>query len=235
MSLHTALRPNRGFHGSLISNITLSHSHRRPECTLHILYVLPPIAFIDPYELELRSDQYTYHYEGTRNLELPIVAVDRDKPGVLLVDVNDVTKKGGNGHLEVEVPLHFRYGVPLEECESSKEAVERGSLEQPWGFITCPLSDQSPVLEKPPIPIPYALPPSWTFLQSKDIEPLEATEGAGSLDYAIPLGRKSDLLQVEIGTALVFLLCFLYLLRVTLRAVQRMREKSASRECKKQR
>lgn len=140
MSLHTALRPNRGFHGSLISNITLSHSHRRPECTLHILYVLPPIAFIDPYELELRSDQYTYHYEGTRNLELPIVAVDRDKPGVLLVDVNDVTKKGGNGHLEVEVPLHFRYGVPLEECESSKEAVERGSLEQPWGFITCPLS-----------------------------------------------------------------------------------------------
>jgi hypothetical protein len=126
-SVHTAtLAPKRGFHQTYTSHISLprgnangllptqevlpdhSESDERQNCTLHVAHALPSAIFVDPYELELRSDSYAFHLWGERNLEYPVHAMPRGGQQVLL----DVRVVPGAEEVTVELPLHLRYETP---------------------------------------------------------------------------------------------------------------------------
>jgi hypothetical protein len=134
MSISTTLHPNYGFHTSLATKIT-GISLPSSDCTLHVLYTFPPIVFVDPYELDLYEEAYTYRYSGVRNLELPIMAVDRDRQGLLIVDILVPEANKNELELEVKVPLHFRYGVPQNDDGTG---MERVVIPEPYVFRACP-------------------------------------------------------------------------------------------------
>ncbi|KAJ7255875.1 hypothetical protein B0H12DRAFT_1113255 [Mycena haematopus] len=60
-------------------------------CTLNLHYELPPMIFVDPYELSNRADAYSFKYAGPSNLELPVFALSGDgdeKNAVLLLTIS---------------------------------------------------------------------------------------------------------------------------------------------------
>ncbi|KAJ6459733.1 hypothetical protein C8R47DRAFT_933168, partial [Mycena vitilis] len=80
-------------------------------CSLHLHYVLPRIVFVDPYELTNRADVYPFKYDGPSNIERSVFAlsaaeddVDAELPPTVAHSLP------ADGALEVEVPLHVRYG-----------------------------------------------------------------------------------------------------------------------------
>lgn len=128
-ALVSSVFPKDGFHP--ISTTTISSPTFELGCSLHLHFSLPPLIFVDPYELAHHEQFYTFKHWGTSNLELPVTAVDEGGSSVLLnVDIPEGAKE-----VEVKLPLHLRYGNPAEASSSGHHSVE---MAWPNGFLACP-------------------------------------------------------------------------------------------------
>lgn len=131
------------FHPVFKTTISLPATSDLSNCSLHLHYALPPIFFIDPYELSARADAYSFQYAPSGpfggNLELPLAALDADadadaeNASLLLSVAKDVS--------EVEVPLHVRYGATAHE---GGEPYQLTQLSWPDAFLACPASTSTP-------------------------------------------------------------------------------------------
>jgi hypothetical protein len=114
-----------------------------PNCSLHLHYALPSIVFVDPYELSNRADAYSFKYAGPSNLELPVFALgakDEDADAGLLVSV--AQRLPEDGALDVEVPLHVRYGKTA--ANGSESPFQLTEVPWPDAFLACPAASSSP-------------------------------------------------------------------------------------------
>ncbi|KAJ7207325.1 hypothetical protein B0H12DRAFT_1158892, partial [Mycena haematopus] len=68
----SSLLHSQSFHPIFKTNIS-APGHEN--CTLNLHYELPPMVFVDPYELSNRADAYSFKYAGPSNLELPVFAL----------------------------------------------------------------------------------------------------------------------------------------------------------------
>lgn len=126
----TTLGPKRGFHptfrtvislpngpwkgrqlhsNELLDGDTPRHStEETTRCTLHVAHALPSTLFADPYELELRRDQFTFLLLGEHNLEFPVHAMTGTGQRLVL----NVSLSSDTREIVVEFPLHLRYAEP---------------------------------------------------------------------------------------------------------------------------
>jgi hypothetical protein len=107
-------------------------------CSLHLHYALPPIVFVDPYELSNRADASSFKYAGPSSLELPVFALDaKDEDAGLLVSIT--RRLPEDGALDVEVPLHVRYG----KTAANRSPFQLTTVPWPDAFLACPASSSS--------------------------------------------------------------------------------------------
>lgn len=130
--LSTSLTSRNGFHTTFSSEITVHNPADIEDCSLHILHILPPRIFVDPYELANYNNFYTFKIWGTSNLELPVTVVGSEGSAVLLDVVLSKTLESGQRTLVVDVPLHVRYG--------SLDQPVALEVPGPTCFWACPLS-----------------------------------------------------------------------------------------------
>ena len=124
-TLTSVLHPDHGFHPT--ATTTLQIPAEFDQCTVHLVYTLPPLVFVDKYELANHHESYSFDFWGTSNLEYPVFAVEQSD-SILLVNV----KQGA----EVRVPLHLRYGKPGDGFDEAR-------LSWPAGFLACPAFGES--------------------------------------------------------------------------------------------
>jgi phosphatidylinositol glycan class X len=137
MSLESTLTPANGFHSSYTTTIALAKDTLRPDCSLNLLHDLPAHVFVDPYELAHYQDAYTFRLLGTTNLELPVTAV-APSGSILLLNITLPSRTApGDLTVAVQVPIHLRYGEPV-EGGASGYYTEQVLL--PLGFVACPTS-----------------------------------------------------------------------------------------------
>jgi hypothetical protein len=129
--LSSSLTTTYGFHTTCSTHIIINDRADLRRCTCHLLYILPPRVFVDPYELANYRDFYTIKLSGNSNLELPVAAVD-SKGSVLLLNV--LLPKTGMQNVTVDVPLHLRYGEPVQP-DAWDGSVK---VPLPTGFWVCP-------------------------------------------------------------------------------------------------
>ncbi|KAJ7485653.1 PIG-X [Mycena latifolia] len=176
------------------------------ECALHLHYVLPPLVFVDPYELDNRAESYSFRYAGPESLELPAAALP-DEQAALLISVVGTPE-------EVEVPLHVRY--------PAADAVAAGPFkhtELPWpeAFYVCPPSMPS-TDSVPPMPQDF----DASFANASIFRLATPPDAARMEIIRTPVGDSAHVAQVELGTAVVVLVSFFYLARAVRRTVARM-------------
>jgi hypothetical protein len=140
--LSSTLNPTKGLHTTSTTRLALRDSSSRARsCTLHLYFSLPTQLFADPYELALRHAFYAFERFGGGNLEAPVFAPGAGGPSGLLLDVvvpEDVVDDDEHeGIIQIDVPLHARYGVPKTGVELMDEVV----LPPPEAFWACPSSD----------------------------------------------------------------------------------------------
>jgi hypothetical protein len=149
LRLLSSITPKDGFHPTsttriLLSNHSVLPSFTSSNCTLHLYFTLPPLIFIDPYELANHVQFYTFKHWGTANLELPVHAVPQNNSRLLLnANVPPMWTRDGleleaddtDVVLEIKVPLHLRYGDPVSGSNSGHHTVE---MNWPTGFLACP-------------------------------------------------------------------------------------------------
>lgn len=134
--LSSILTPAKGLHTTSTTRLALRGSRRR-SCTLHLYFSLPTQLFADPYELAHRRASYAFERFGGGNLEAPVFAAGAGGPSGLLLDVVVVpVADEGIVEIEVEVPLHARYGVP----KSGGDLMDEVVLPPPEAFWACPAS-----------------------------------------------------------------------------------------------
>ncbi|KAJ7503213.1 PIG-X [Mycena galericulata] len=167
-------------------------------CSLHLYHPLPPLIFVDPYELANFQDSYTFQHVGLSNLELPLAAIHQSESAILL----NIPLPPGGAPIRVELPLHVRYGA------ASAARYQVTELEMPFIFLSCPKS------------IPYqdfvSLPPEFkdSFdLSFSRILPVRRLRQSVET-IRTPVGVHEDLIHVEIWTAAIFVLSFLYLVHM---------------------
>ena len=124
-TLTSVLQPDHGFHPTATTAFQIPAEFE--QCAVHLVYTLPPLVFVDKYELANHHESYSFQFWGTSNLEHPVFAVEQSD-SILLVNV-----KGGS---RVSVPLHLRCGTPGAGFEETK-------LDWPVGFLACPVSSES--------------------------------------------------------------------------------------------
>jgi len=132
--LSSSLTTRHGFHTTYSTHIIANDPADLARCTCHLLHILPPRVFVDPYELANYRDFYTIKLSGNLNLELPVTAVDSKGSALLL---NVLLPMTGMQNVTVDVPLHLRYGEPVQ-----LDAWDDGSVKVPLptGFWVCPSS-----------------------------------------------------------------------------------------------
>ncbi|KAF9011919.1 hypothetical protein BDQ17DRAFT_1345116 [Cyathus striatus] len=204
-TLSSGLYPTQGFHTTSTTKINVS-SLPSSSCTLELLYALPPLIFVDRYELALRSSSYNFSINsasGNLDLEKPVHAVEQETVELKVsVGLWDAEKEEA---VVIDVPMHLRYPEAA-GADSKEQQYVSVRLDWPKGVVTCSADNlASYTLTTTPIP----------------------PERASSADYAhdtirVPSGRKSDLTFVETGTAVTILVCFFWLLRVSLRTSKRL-------------
>lgn len=142
--LNSTLLPQRGAHPVSTSIIHLVGTSRLYDaCTLHLLYTLPPLLFVDTHELSQRDASYGFKHWGTPDLERPVHALP-DEISELLLTVR-LPEAGADSDAEtvvqVDVPMHLRYGAP-KAPESSGVVQTKPYLplevEWPQAFLRCP-------------------------------------------------------------------------------------------------
>ena len=132
-SLVSSLHPKDGFHTTYTTQISITQLSALQNCSLHLYYTLPPLIFIDPYELVHHQHSYDFKHWGTSNLELPVTAVNLEG-SALLLDVS-FPDDASVDVVEVRVPLHMRYGEPAQSTRSGHQTAE---IPWPVGFLACP-------------------------------------------------------------------------------------------------
>ncbi|KAJ7634999.1 PIG-X [Roridomyces roridus] len=177
-------------------------------CTLNVLYTLPPIIFVDPYELSNRA--YSFQHLGPSNLELPVAAV-ANEDATLLLSTPWVPEDNPR---VFELPLHVRYG-PVGKTEGL--GFVQTDLKWPDAFFACPdassSSDTLPLIP-PSLVAPFATSSIFIVGTPPDAVPIETLR--------TPVGTTADVATVELGTAVVVLASFSYLVRVARRTVKRL-------------
>ncbi|KAF8154167.1 PIG-X [Crassisporium funariophilum] len=237
-SFTTHLSPTQGFHPAAISKITFPSS-ALSSCSLHLHFALPPLLFVDPHELTERSLSYLYNHWGSRDLEKPVHALpgnEQDSEVLLtvkLLEHDDDSQQSGFVTSTVELPMHVRYGVPVNRF--GEENYAHVHVSWPSVFLQC--SSSSPLAnttgQGPTPPLPYhvlstlsavtpsnliiPIPPRLSHLSSPAQEP-----GFAHNNISIPLGSRLDLLVVEPGTAFTVLVCFSWLALASLKAALRL-------------
>ena len=147
--LSSILTPTRGLHTTSTTRLALHRGDGpRSSCTLHLYFTLPAQLFADPYELAHHRASYTFERFGGGNLEAPVFApgAGADAPAGLLLDlivpggegVDDEGEDGStrSGVVQIDVPLHARYGVP----KTGGELIDEVALPPPEAFWACPTS-----------------------------------------------------------------------------------------------
>src|SRR6266550_3936749 len=124
-TLTSVLHPDDGFHPTATTTFQIPTEFE--QCTVHLVYTLPPLVFVDKYELANHHESYSFDFWGTSNLEYPVFAVEQSD-SILLVNVKQGT--------EVRVQLHLRYGKPGDGFDETR-------LSWPAGFLACPVSGES--------------------------------------------------------------------------------------------
>ena len=161
--LSSTLTPTKGLHTTSTTRLALHRDdRRRSPCTLHLYFTLPTQLFADPYELAHRRESYRFERFGGGNLEAPVFApgAGADAPSGLLLDlivpeggeaVEDVGI-GGDGEdgsvVQIDVPLHARYGVPK---MGGGERIDEVTLPIPEAFWACPMTNSRNIEGAPPV------------------------------------------------------------------------------------
>ncbi|GJE97038.1 PIG-X [Phanerochaete sordida] len=174
---------NVGFHFTHDTTLTW---RRPPGChALHVDYILPPDVFADPYELDLRADDYTYTIDAYPDLERPVSAVEQRNTRLRLDVKLPSDVEHAEGVTEVALPLHGRYGLPSSRPRGEAYAVAY-------------------------VPPPQAF---WECGKGQDIFtiPLASAPSAKDVPLVIPIGLSDDLAFVQTGTALTVLAVFCYM------------------------
>lgn len=195
------LHPKHGFHPISASSLHVPAQFRT--CTYHLLYSLPPSVFVDKYELANYRSSYSFQLWGTSNLELPVFALEQSNSTLLL------TVEPSDEPIEVNVPLHLRYGSPALDSYVHIKAPE------PVGFFSCPLTLNANVTSASMPQLPEEV---VQFITQNSIRPvtffpvIPATKVEDTL--RVPVGRLHDLPLVEYGTVFTIFFLFWYLVRV---------------------
>ena len=131
-NVSSSLDHNIGFHFTYSSKLAY---HRPPQCSeLVVDYLLPRGLFADPYELDLRSDSYSYATDIMPDLERPVSAVaEGDTALRLRLNPSSISD---SGLVEISLPLHARYGDISESAR--EEAYAKLFLPFPQAFWHCP-------------------------------------------------------------------------------------------------
>lgn len=225
--LSSTLSTKSGFHTTYSTQISLTESKNLiPRCTVRLFYILPPRIIVDPYELANYKKSFTFSLSGTSNLELPVMAVNSNGSALLLNISLPKNFPLETQTVTIEVPLHVRYGEPLQSSKSDDGSVQ---LSWPTGFWTCPSSCKFHIFHNSRIFLTFqeasrpSLPSSIPELMAS-FDPSSNTLLLTNPDLHLspetiqaPIGDLADLKQVEIGTAAVIVLAFIYLLHVSCR------------------
>ncbi|KAF5379748.1 hypothetical protein D9615_005813 [Tricholomella constricta] len=220
--LVSSILPKEGYHPVSTTKVTLD----RPElladskCSLYLYLRLPPLVFVDPYELAHHESFYTFRHWGPSNLELPVSAVQQNNSHLLL----DVTLSSNSHEINVTLPLHLRYGDLSKRSPSGHHTAE---LAWPTGFLKCPLSSSS-AIRSLPSGLPH-LPSEISSLfdaASALFIPISHSGPTAADLVRVPTGAPGDLAYVEFGTAFTVLVAFCYLLRASWLAARGVRRAS---------
>ncbi|KAJ7623627.1 PIG-X [Roridomyces roridus] len=208
MTTSSSILQPQSFHPVFETSITADGFDN---CSLNLLYTLPPIVFIDAYELANRADAYTFQYAGppsSSNLELPVAAVAKEDASVLL----STPWATSDSSRVVELPFHVRYGPATDDEQTFVET----PLSWPDVFFACPSGSDTSAL--PPMPASLSAP-----FASMSIFPVHPPPDAVPEEIIrTPVGTTADVARVELGTAVVVIASFFFLVRVARRTVRRL-------------
>ena len=129
-----SISPAYGYHRTSLTRISFTDPEllgHAQNCTLHLHFILPPLVFVDPYELAHYEESYTFRHWGTTNLELPVTAVPKENASLLLTAK---TTPSDAREVEVKFPFHVRYG---DVTRASSIGYESTEIEYPTGFFAC--------------------------------------------------------------------------------------------------
>ncbi|KAI0747779.1 PIG-X [Daedaleopsis nitida] len=206
----------QGFHFTLSTTVSVSASQDLDDCALNVLYDLDPHVYADQYELAQRPG-YTTSLWGTSDLERPVSAVDPAGSILLLKADTSQHASGRDANITLDVPLHARYGRPADSAYYSIE------LNQPVGFFACSSRSIAPI---PPALQAYTSLPGWS---SSSVTLIPDAHPKDRLWVVVPVGQLDDLAWVDVGTALVMIVMFFYLLVASIRTARRLSTKSFSK------
>ncbi|KAL4263892.1 Protein PBN1 [Pleurotus pulmonarius] len=227
-TISSSLEPDSGFHTCSKSVVQISSAPELHHCSLNLHFVLPPFLFVDLYELQQRNASYSFLHHGVNNLELPVAALPREN-SELLLNVHYARVPSGIVTVEVEVPLHARYGEPAAEGESPFVVA---NVPKPGGFVACSRDTHAPV-SSDNLP---EMSPQFTALYDLEASTFIKLAPAGSSAHTpdtlrIPIGSISHLAVVETGTAFCIVALFFYLLHAMLSTYKTL---NASRHAKRE-
>lgn len=191
-SLSSTIHPSYGFHPTVTTSF---HGISvEPLCSLFLLLTLPPLVFVDPYELANYKDSYTFRHAGPSNLELPVSAIGPSNSHVFVNVSRRAVKEGS-----LQIPLHLRYG------EASIDGFQTVDVSVPEGYVICEGRAHDAGSH---IPEEFI-----TFFRQSNVSRLLPSLASDSVFHIqAPVGRPEDAPQVELGTAVTILLCFIYLI-----------------------
>ncbi|TRM67467.1 PIG-X [Schizophyllum amplum] len=199
----SALFPNHGYHPTSKTRIHVPDASLREDCTLQLHFVLPPHIFADRYELQNYAPRLQFTYRGSANLELPVFALNSLEESELLVSVSLNEEEKRKGEVEVDVPLHLRYGGVLPADASTTH--EEIFIRHPEAFMACP---ESKYAQRGAVADPQSL---IADLTNSTIVPLQAANAREGEIVRLPVGQAAHSPIVELGTSSVILLTFIYL------------------------
>jgi hypothetical protein len=223
--MSSTLSTTNGFHTTWTTAVKLARdADKAGDCSLYVLYDLPPHVFVDPYELANYRDSYTFQLSGTRNLELPVIALHSPGSNLLLnVSLGSMSE---SGDVSVDVPLHLRYGKP----GSLDYHQER--IPSPTAYIACPadgtrynfllchvliLIAATTTSQRLDVPTQFS-----SYFESHSVTVVSSHAVDSYSAVRIPLGRPEHLPVVEIGTTCAILFAFILILRASLRVATRL-------------
>lgn len=234
-TVSTVIRNPSSFHP--ISRITFdleSHSTEAEHCSLHLLYKLISSFFIDPYELGQHHESYTFVQWGPTELEKPTHAVQNSDTNVLLT-INLPHEEDKMLRFDVDVPLHVRYlaPLPMDAPLLDSRSYQHLPFERPQAFFACPrdFGQESPSV--PPTHIPATqLNEANLMLNITQFIHIPYLPNNPTDVIHIPVGKRGDLVAVQVTTAAVVLLTFLWVGAATIQLSQRLFGSSLLRRSK---
>ncbi|KAI9056646.1 hypothetical protein FKP32DRAFT_1615785 [Trametes sanguinea] len=206
-----------GFHFTVSTTIhvpdTLDLTHR----TLHVVHDLDPHLYADQYELAQRPG-YSAVLWGTTDLEKPVSAVPSNGSVLLLTADTSHVLAGTPVNLTLEVPLHARYSRPVAGV-NEEDAFYRIQLRPPIGFMAGEIGSEAQI---PAALRPYASLNGWPSPPLSLIPDVALND---TMIVTIPVGVLDHLAWVDVGTAVVMITMFFYLLHAALRTAGRLSRK----------